>query len=147
MINKAKWLQWEHKDGNHLSGRSVFELLQPLVEIASPGFVMVEGLDGAVFALRDAAARLSISDFMSQVSDADQYDWAFFFFFKEGFEDIYEDMSELSMIEKSYFTVRLADSNYFYVYSSDEKLNEYIFSVVNSKECKNVDFKDLEIMY
>jgi len=147
MINKAKWLQWEHKDRNHLSGRSVFELLQPLVEAASPGFVEVTDLDGAVFGLRDAEARLSVSDFMSLVSDADQYDWAFFFFFKEGFEDISEDMSELAVIEKSYFTVRLADSNYFYVYSLDEKLNEYIFSSVGSKECKMLELEDLEIMY
>jgi hypothetical protein len=148
MDSAAKWLQWSAPDTAYLSGKSVFEFLQPLLTIAAPEFVIVDVLAGAVFGLRGVdRLGLATKDFMSKVSDADQYDWAFFYFFKERLEEDCQDESDRCLIGKSDFTVRLADSSYFYVYSANKMLNEYLsFSLAYGKK-KITRLSDLDIMY
>jgi hypothetical protein len=148
MDSAAKWLQWSALDTAYLSGKSVFDFLQPLLTIAAPEFVIVDVLAGAVFGLRGVdRLGLATKDFMSKVSDADQYDWAFFYFFKERLEVDCQDESDRCLIGKSDFTVRLADSSYFYVYSANKTLNEYLsFSLAYGKK-KITRLSDLDIMY
>lgn len=86
-------------------------------------------------------------DLMSKVSDADQYDWAFFYFFKEKYEEDCQDESDRCLIGKSDFTVRLADSNYFYIYSANQMLNRYLSSNMQYGWEKITKLSDLDIMY
>lgn len=116
--------------------------------VATPEFVIADVLAGAVFGLRGIdRVGLATKDFMSKVSDADQYDWAFFYFFKEKFEEDYQDESDRCLIGKSDFTIRLADSNYFYIYSANPMLNKYLSSNMDYGWGKLAKLSDLDITY
>ena len=77
------WREVVIEDPGCLSGESVSRFMLRVQEALSAKYVAVEDIQGAVQGLRGRdGALLPWSDFVRLVSEAVQYDWAWFFLFR-----------------------------------------------------------------
>jgi hypothetical protein len=132
-----------------LSGVSVARLTSALARIVQAKFVYVSDLIGGPARLNENAEEVITLDFFDQwVSVTAQYDWAFFYFLKRKPDtDFPDDQSEKDWIRIADLTVRLVDSEYFYIYTRDSASVDYLLGQYVGCEVRTVDIDTLDIPY
>src|SRR5687768_3613635 len=80
------WFQMVITDTNCLSGDSVHSFMRPLIHDQGARFVSVRDIEGAVTGFSKEADELDCIDaenFLQKVKQAVQYDWAYFFLYRD----------------------------------------------------------------
>ena len=142
------WHQIVVKDAHNLSGASTEAFLADLMREANIGWVCVRGLDGAYSGLRGSeGAALPSLEFLTKVSHAAQYDWAFFYLHRKEPSLSAVTVDDLSNIPAADVTVRLVDDQYFYIYTHEEVVKDHLLTAYPNSEYRHCSFNDLEIPY
>jgi len=147
-LPSSLWHQIVIKDPEGLSGASVSAFVIPIVSKVGATVIAASDLVGACPGLLGYEKRLLTSaDFLQKVTDAIQYDWAFFFLYSKSPEQETIASDDRAAMANADATVRLADDYYFYVYSRDQGLMSDLRRKYPDAEYKASTFEDLDIPY
>lgn len=149
-LENRDWYQVIIRDPYLLSGESVARLTSALALMVDAKFVYICDVIGAALGLGGKDAQIiTREDFDERVADADQYDWAFFYFLnsRTALDSAADHNSPRDLIEHSALTVRLVDSEYIYVYVRDLKCIEYLRRQFPDCQCEKVEIGSLQIPY
>lgn len=148
-MNSEEWHQVIVNDPKCLSGESVASFVRPITRKLAATSVVVSDLVGASPGLSGLEKQvLSVSDFLSRVANATQYDWAFFFVYSRiPTQEESAVADEKATIKMADATIRLADDQYFYVYSRNIDLISDLRRMYQDAEYKNSRFEELDIPY
>ena len=145
-LDDRKWHQAVVGDPRQLSGSSTEEFLRGLIETSGSRWICIRDLDGAYSGLRGAEGRsLRASEFLNRVSHAVQYNWAFFFLYRKEPSISVVGSNDRENISRADVTVRLVDDQYFYVYTTDDRVYDYLVESYPDLEHKTADLHNLDI--
>jgi hypothetical protein len=141
------WFQIIVKDPGGLSGLSVIEFISPIVRKMRLKFAIVTDLSGAIAELKDSEGQvLSCSDLMRRLVEVTQFDWAFLFMYKSRPSLEEAEISDArAALQKADITVRLADDEYFYIYTRDQEVVDDLMKSYPGAEFKVCKASDLDI--
>jgi len=148
-IASAVWHQIIVTDPQGLSGASVKSFVEPIIRRLTVTVVLTLDLIGACPGLmRHEKQALGRDEFLRKVSDATQYDWAFFFLYSRTPkpEELSPADDKAAMLNAD-VTIRLADDHYFYVYTRDESLASDLLRTYPTAEHRTSTFDQLDIPY
>jgi hypothetical protein len=148
-ISSSIWHQIVVNDPHALSGGSVVSFISPIVRKLGATMIVASDLVGSYQGLKGHEERpMATDDFLQRVGDATQYDWAFFFLYSRRPKTEETEVSdEKTTMLNADATVRLADDQYFYVYSRDESLMSEMQRTYPAAEHKTSMFEELDIPY
>ena len=142
------WYQLIINDDDCLSGESVANVVSKIINLFGVNKIVLGDMEGAFKGLpREDGSSLDADDFIKKVRDAVQYDWAFFFMFKDKIPVGFDVKNINSSIAAATITVRLFDSNYFYLYSESNLLMKFKNDFFPSSNLAEVSFEKLEVLY
>jgi hypothetical protein len=142
----GKWHQILVTDPLQLSGQSTREFCDGIFEKSRSRWVLVRDLDGAYAGLRGAeGTSIPVSEFLNRVSYAVQYDWGFFF--------LYQREPGMSIIGKNAranisgadVAIRFVDDQYFYLYTRDNSIYNYLIERYPDSERRIASLENLDI--
>lgn len=148
-IANSVWHQVVVTDPQGLSGASVASFVGPIIRELKAIAIVASDLVGACSGLKGHERQvLSPDDFLRKAVDATQYDWAFFFLYSRvpKQEELTGSDDKAAMLNAD-VTIRLADDQYFYVYSRDERLVSEVQLMYPAAEHKASTFAELDIPY
>jgi hypothetical protein len=136
-------------DPDGLSGTSVASFVGPIISKVGATVVVASDLVGACPELKaDEGNVLASDEFLQKAANATQYDWAFFFLYSKGLKPEEGTVSnDKAAVLHADATIRLADDQFFYVYSRDQNLMSDLQRMYPKAEYKASKFEDLDIPY
>jgi hypothetical protein len=116
---EGNWYDIQISDPDLLSGASVAAFMRPLLDLVQARWVFVCDLDGGAITLTENTL-ISTTAFLASVGTASQYDWGFFFLYRDRPAPQYwEGKGDRERIAAADLTVQLFDDTAFIVYTRD----------------------------
>lgn len=144
------WYQVIIPDPHCLDGQSVGDFMKFIGTRFAITCVLVDDVIGVAELQGIDGTMLPWGEFLKQVINAKQYDWAWFFLYCNGEPIDYGALSEpLTLIARSDVTVRLVDDSYFYVYTCSKTLSEDLIAEYRDRDCRLItaSLYELEIPF
>jgi len=143
-----KWNQIVVVDPSNLSGDSVAAFMRALMAAFDFKWVAVRDVSGAF-----SGSHLTESDpipdevFLHFVKLAVQFDWAFFFLYRNFPSPNILSGDDTKRIWSADVTVRLADDTYFYVYTLDDRVATFLASNFECTTTSRLSLSLLNVLY
>jgi hypothetical protein len=145
-LDNEKWNQVVVTDPLNLSGSSTREFLSRLIEVSCSRWVCVRDLEGAYSGLQGVGeASLSTTEFLNRVSHAVQYDWGFFFLYRKEPSISTLGSDDRKNISTANVAVKLVDDQYFYVYTRNDDVYDYLVKRYPDAEYKAATLQNIDI--
>ena len=145
-LDNEKWNQVVVADPLQLSGPSTQEFLSRLIEVSCSRWVCVRHLEGAYSGLQGVGeASISAAEFLSRVSHAVQYDWGFFFLYRKEPSISALGLDDRQNISTTDVAVKLVDDQYFYVYTRDNSVSDYLLRKYPEAEYHVTNLQNIDI--
>lgn len=118
---KINWHQIVIFDENALSGNSIFDLIQIILNVINFKFIVLDDISGAlVFPLQQMENEvIELNDLLKLIFNVKQFDWGDFFMFKEYPQNWSNHKGEpySCVIAQTSTTIRAVDDTYLYIYT------------------------------
>jgi hypothetical protein len=130
LIQNFPWTLITIDDPNFLSGKSISDAIQTLLEAVKFKFVILDNIDGSgkdwlIYTLqKEKDAVTPVDNFLKILCDITQLDWGDFFLFKEYPRNWsnFEGKPYSDIIAQTDTTVRMVDNQYIYIYTPYQEI-------------------------
>jgi hypothetical protein len=154
LMSHFKWNLITIDDPAFLSGKSICEIMQLLLQTTKFKFVILNDIEGSgkdwlISTLQKTKnAIVSMEDFLKILYDIKQFDWGDFFLFKEypqNWKNTNEEIYYPNLINQTDTTIRAVDNQYIYIYTPDKEIfnvikENYRIESIKTDFLENLDY-------